>query len=116
VYAEETETEAREKEEGTMMAIGPGLTGLSYNQQGIVSVPHASGVYALYTAQKWVYVGESDDIQRRLVEHVTTADTYITRQQPTGFMFELVIGDEARRARLNQLIVALNPVCNQIMG
>ena len=100
-----------------MMAIGPGLTGLSYNQQGIVSVPHASGVYALYTAQKWVYVGESDDIQRRLVEHVTTADTYITRQQPTGFMFELVIGDEARRrARLNQLIVALNPVCNQIMG
>ena len=75
-----------------MMAIGPGLTGLSYNQQGIVSVPHSSGVYALYTAQKWVYVGESDDIQRRLVEHVTTADTYITRQQPTGFMFELVIG------------------------
>ena len=63
------------------MAIGPGLTGLSYNQQGIVSVPHASGVYALYTAQKWVYVGESDDIQQRLVEHVTTADTYITRQQ-----------------------------------
>jgi predicted GIY-YIG superfamily endonuclease len=99
-----------------MMAIGPGETGLSYNQQGIATAPHASGVYVLYTAQKWVYVGESYDIQRRLVEHVTTTDTYITRQHPTGFMFELVVGDGARRARQNQLIVALNPVCNQIMG
>ena len=98
------------------MAIGPGQTGLSYNQQGIASAPHASGVYALYTAQKWVYVGECNDIQRRLVEHVATADTYITRLQPTGFMFELVAGDGARRARQNQLILELNPVCNQILG
>ena len=28
--------------------------------------PKASGVYSIFTAKRWVYVGESDDIQRSL--------------------------------------------------
>ena len=28
--------------------------------------PKASGVYSIFTAKRWVYVGDSDDIQRSL--------------------------------------------------
>ena len=97
------------------MPIGPGQPGHTFNRAGILqSAPNASGTYALYNTG-WVYFGESNGIQRRLLEHLTEAGTCILRNAPTGFVFEL--GNATQRvARQNQLI-GLNPTpCNQMLG
>jgi len=33
-------------------------------------VPDASGLYTIYTARRWVYVGQSDDIRQSLFQHL----------------------------------------------
>ncbi len=99
------------------MPIGPGQTGYPWTYQSILqSAPHASGVYAIYNPQQWIYVGESGDIQTRLMQHWNDDNACITRNAPTGFQFELVAGEAQRVARQNQLIAALNPTCNERLG
>ena len=84
-----------------------------FNRQSILlSAPSASGVYGIYKPGVWIHVGESHDIQRRLLEHLTTAGTCILRNAPTGFTCELVAGEQERKARQNQLIGEFNPVCS----
>jgi GIY-YIG catalytic domain len=82
----------------------------------IRNAPNRSGVYALFKPTAWIYIGESGDIQTRLLQHFNGDDPCITREQPTGFQYELVTADR-RLARQNQLIVALNwPPCNARLG
>ena len=53
-------------------------TGYSFGQQTIMlNAPTSSGVYGIYRLNVWIHVGESNDIQRRLAEHLTTAGTCI---------------------------------------
>ena len=85
-------------------------------------VPAVSGVYGIYTRYgsqtDWIYVGESQDIQGRLLEHLQMKgpeDKCIASHNPTGFTFDPVEG--ARRvARQDALIVELRPSCNQKLG
>lgn len=87
-----------------------------FNEQSInANAPAASGVYALYDSQKWVYIGESNNIRRRLLEHYNEAGTCIKRQQPSSFSFELA-ADGVRVSRQNGLILELRPACNQMLG
>jgi len=79
------------------------------------SVPSASGVYAIWRPNVWIYVGETNDLQRRLLEHFDGDSPCITRAAPTGFGFELVQAN-TRVARQNALIPELRPTCNQILG
>lgn len=84
----------------------------------LANAPHESGVYAIFNAQQWIYVGESGDLQARLLEHLNGSDTTaisIKSHNPTGFLFELVPA-VARLGRQNQLISELRPVCNQKLG
>jgi len=67
--------------------------------------PNASGVYSLYTAQRWVYVGESDDIQQSLFQHLNEPSACMTRCGPLSFSFETAPAAE-RVARQHALIVA----------
>jgi hypothetical protein len=98
------------------MPIGPGQPGQHFTREGILSgAPNTSGVYALYHTG-WVYFGESNDIQRRLLEHLNEAGSAILRNAPTAFCFEFVHGDAQRIARQNQLIAAYATPCNQRMG
>lgn len=98
------------------MPIGSGLPGFAWSHASIVAnAPHASGVYCIYNQQQWIYVGESGDLQARLLEHFNGDNACITRNAPTGFQFELVAANQ-RVARQNQLIVALKPICNQRLG
>lgn len=91
-------------------------TGHVYDEASInVAAPQASGVYGIYTDQAWIYVGESNDLRRRLLEHVRGDNPCITRAQATGFVFELS-PSAARVARQNQLILELRPSCNQMLG
>lgn len=97
------------------MAIGPGLPGFLFNRMSIIQkAPNASGCYALYS-QGWVYIGESNDIQRRLPEHLAEVGTRIRRAGPTGFTFELCAA-HLRVDRQNTPIAQLQPSCNQMFG
>jgi predicted GIY-YIG superfamily endonuclease len=72
--------------------------------------PSASGVYILFTARQWVYVGESEDIQRSLFRHLNGPDASINQFGPLSFSFELAPADE-RKARQQALIAELEPAC-----
>ena len=91
-------------------------SGYSFTDSSVrLNAPNRSGVYGLYTASKWVYVGESNDIQRRLLEHLAETGTCIKREAPGWFVYELVSSD-ARVRRQNELIRELRPVCNERLG
>ncbi len=84
-----------------------------YTAQAIgTNALNASGVYAIWHAKATVYVGESNDLQRRLLEHRNAQGTCINNQAPTACGCEFV--DANRRVALqDQLIAELTPVCNQ---
>jgi len=96
------------------MPIGKDVPWHAYNYASIVAnAPAQSGVYALFKSGDWIYVGESGEIQARLLQHFNRDNPCITQHAPTGFQFELVAGEAQRKARQNQLILALKPLCNQ---
>jgi hypothetical protein len=91
-------------------------SGYNFDTGSIASfAPAMSGVYAIYRPNFWIYIGESNDIRRRLTEHLNESGTCIKRQMPTGFSYELW-PEGQRVTRQNQLIAELNPSCNQMMG
>ena len=89
----------------------------SYTQQAITTTaPNAPGVYAIWgtgETNATVYVGESNDIERRLLEHRQSQGGCINGYAPTTCGFELVAANE-RVARQNTLIAELTPHCNQL--
>jgi predicted GIY-YIG superfamily endonuclease len=94
-----------------------------YNEQAVrASAPAVSGVYGIYSRhgseQDWIYVGESQDIQARLIEHLQgkgPEDACIRSYSPTSFTYEAV--EEKRRVgRQDELILELHPVCNEKLG
>jgi len=96
--------------------IGPGQNGFHFTNAGILtSAPNKSGVYVIFNPQTWIYVGESGDIQGRLIQHLNGDNQRITRCAPAGFQFELFPAEQ-RVARQNQLILQLDPVCNRRLG
>jgi hypothetical protein len=87
-----------------------------FNRTSILAnAPAASGVYAIFNANVWIYVGEGQDIRARLLAHLNGANSCITRNVPSGFQCELWPADQ-RVARQDALILALNPVCNRRLG
>lgn len=85
------------------MAIGIGQKSYSFNYNAIVSfVPRQSGVYVLFNA-KWFYVGESEDLADELLQHLMGRRPDINGEQPSTFQFEVVLGDEQRKARMSEL-------------
>ena len=76
---------------------------------------NASGVYALWTGETWVYIGESD-ILRRLLELFGSPRPCIAKYVRLVFGYELVSTEAQRVARQDQLIRELVPACNQPSG
>lgn len=79
------------------------------------NAPSGSGVYMVYDSQRWIYIGESGDIQARLLQHVRGDNECITRMKPTMFSYELVAAHQ-RVAHQNELVLELRPVCNERLG
>jgi hypothetical protein len=74
--------------------------------------PALSGVYGISNAREWIYIGETDNIQQMLMEHVRESNTALLKRQPTGFVFEVCA--PARRAdRQDRLVFEYAPVCNR---
>ncbi|HWR50684.1 MAG TPA: hypothetical protein VN428_06235 [Bryobacteraceae bacterium] len=74
------------------------------------SAPASSGVYGLSNAREWIYIGETDNIQARLLDHLAETTTLLAGCRPTGFSFE-VCDPTDRAARRRRLILELAPAC-----
>ncbi len=73
--------------------------------------PTASGVYAILSLERWLYVGESGSLRGGLALQCAGANSRLAEHHPTHFMYELV-ADADRVARRRELILEFQPVCN----
>ena len=73
--------------------------------------PAGSGVYGLSNGKHWIYIGETDDILKALLGHLSDSGNEIGRMLPTGFCCEM--SDPAVRSiRQERLVTEYGPVCN----
>ncbi len=80
-----------------------------------LNAPNKSGVYVIGQTNATIYVGESNDLARRLLEHQKAQDTCINNLTPKSCGFELVAAN-SRVSREVNLIAELKPICNQMLG
>ena len=93
--------------------IGARHEGIPYNRESILSeAARESGVYAIHNRQTWIYVGETADIQVRLLEYLNGDNECILRHNPTGFQFERCPASQ-RVWRQRAWIGMLNTTCNE---
>lgn len=74
--------------------------------------PTASGVYGISNGREWIYIGETDNIQARLLEHLAESSSHLKACVPTGFTYELCERN-ARPGRQDRLVMQYEPVCNR---
>ena len=80
-----------------------------YKRSGVMPLQDGDmGVYGLYNADQWVYVG-SGNIRGRLIGHLNRDNNCIGFQNPTQFVFEITNEYEAREIALR---AELSPHCN----
>lgn len=82
------------------------------------TVPDAPGVYGIADGQgDIIYVGQSDDLRRRLLQHVRRQSDQaicIFSNAPCDCVYRLVPGgDTARKAEEDALINEYDPPCNR---
>ena len=85
-----------------------GDEGYAFTYAGVHEAPNASGVYTIYSPQRWVYVGESDDIRQSLFRLLNESPTWMDRFGPLSFSFEQLPPAE-RAACQVALVEQLNP-------
>ena len=76
------------------------------------NAPEASGVYGLCSPGAWIYVGQTSNIRRALLEYLSGQMPYVLQWQPRNFVFELHPPKE-RVFRQKQLAQHYQPVCNR---
>lgn len=85
----------------------------SFNSQAIHEyAPNGSGIYGISNKNEWIYIGESDNIQRALLEHLMEVNSPLQRREPTGFVFDICAGG-LRVDRQGKLIMEYGPTCNR---
>ncbi len=73
--------------------------------------PEASGVYAIHTPTRWVFIGDADNVRQALFDHLNARDELLESFQPLSFSWEAASCAE-RGALRDALIAELRPVCN----
>ncbi len=74
--------------------------------------PPQSGVYGISNGREWIYIGETDNLQQALLNHLQDGATAMMQRRPTGFVFEVCV-QERREGRMARLIHEYGPVCNR---
>jgi hypothetical protein len=73
--------------------------------------PLTSGVYGISNSREWIYIGETDNIQSSLLDHLHELNTALMKREPTGFVFE-VCEQGRRSSRQDRLVAEYGPACN----
>lgn len=93
----------------------PKQTARLYTRANVEALnPNQNGVYGLYNKSDWVYVGKSNDIRGRLLDHLNGDNPCIIREKPTHWVDVVIQGVPS--AREQQLILELKPTCNKKVG
>ena len=72
-----------------------------------------SGVYGIAnSAHGIIYVGQSENLKRRMQEHVADKAHCMWKHSPSVVFAEVVYGEAGRRRREFQLILEFDPPCN----
>jgi excinuclease UvrABC nuclease subunit len=83
-----------------------------YNPSSVMlNAPAAPGVYGICTPHEWVYIGESLNIQARLLQHLNGDNPRISQSGATSFSFELVPVQQLA-IRHSVLVLEYQPKCN----
>ena len=80
------------------------------------NAPDSAGVYQIDAGSTVVYVGQSQTIKSRLLEHKkgdSDQSGCINGQGSDWFRYELIADEKKRLEREQELVEALNPVCNK---
>ncbi len=93
------------------------MTGEAYTlgSAGIGRAPESSGVYAIFSRKRWLYVGVSADIRRSLFGHLNGSPPALSAQGPLSFMFERVPAGD-RTARWQAVVADLKPACQDAVA
>jgi hypothetical protein len=75
--------------------------------------PSASGLYVIFTPERWVFIGASDNVRQALFQHLNSPDPCFQQYGPLSFSCELAAPTE-RADRRDALIAELRPVCNRV--
>lgn len=85
----------------------------SFNVNGVrMFAPPQPGVYGISNAREWIFIGEAENIQEALLEHIGRRGAELMQRTPTGFVFEVCMG-ELRAGRRDRLVGEYGPVCNR---
>lgn len=85
-----------------------------FNRANIEAIkPGSMGVYGIFKQGQWIYIGKGD-IRARLLAHLNGDNPLITNMQPTHYVAEVLSVDPSVREK--QLIMEMNPPCNQKIG
>lgn len=81
--------------------------------QGIRTyAPQAPGLYGISNAREWIYIGNSGNIQRALLDYIQDPGNALMKEQPQRFVFEVC--DEAHWvARHDRLVLEYKPALNR---
>ena len=75
-----------------------------------------AGVYGIMNSQKqMIYIGETDNLRRRMAEHKADTTHCMHRYAPSIVWVERIALETQRRTREQQLIGEYRPPCNQTM-
>jgi hypothetical protein len=95
------------------MAISPGQPTVPLDPVGVALAPSEGGVYAICAADgRYLYFGETNDVRRRLTEHIDDVNSCIHRAGGVFFAYEIYPSHGMRLARRNKLIITYLPPCN----
>lgn len=87
--------------------------GYSFTEGAIkIAAPRFSGVYVIYNPRTYIFVGESKNIRKRLLEHFQGDNQCILSNNPVYYDYELC-SEDRRVQRQRELIDRLKPICNQ---
>ena len=77
-------------------------------------IPSVACVYGIEeSANVYVYIGETDDLARRIAEHLGTPNHCMHRYSPHAAVYEAVMGGaQVRRDRETTLTAEYKPPCN----
>jgi hypothetical protein len=76
------------------------------------NAPTGSGLYGISNAREWIFIGETNNIQAKLLDHLQNPETPLMKMRPTGFVFESC-EPAGRPARHNRLVLEYEPACNR---
>jgi GIY-YIG catalytic domain len=95
------------------MAIFPGQPTVPLDLIGLEVAPSDGGVYAICGVDgRYLYFGETNDLRRRLSEHLDDVNGCIQRAGGVFFAYEIYPSYGTRLARRNKLIATYLPPCN----